>query len=289
MAGGGGGEDCKDGTRPVRRGKGAGRGWQVVLLACCLCSAAQPDKSEGEQGQGEYKHGNAGMMKWRNTDISQLMTDEDKENDMDKKRDNGQKKQRKTLGKALAHWCSRFFKKKAAPDTGNKWRWGVVLSEEERLRQRQEALRRERACLEAYRLQQEKERDRQVMNRNIHRKRRTVEANNLWSSLPLRAEDAARAVTFREPTPFNMCTRNNKRKLSQRELEWRRTVEEVRKAEMEKKMAESMRKKMTWLTFLKGDSPKEDLILLVMAFAIFLIPKISAITFSLYTLSKLQL
>ncbi|KAL2099926.1 hypothetical protein ACEWY4_004320 [Coilia grayii] len=286
----GGGGHCRDAPRPVRSGKGAGCGWRV-LLCCFLCVAAQPGLPDREQGPGEHRPGTAGMMKWRNVDISQLTTDaakedtdiakedtdtskQGKENKTDKKlREERKKQAKKTSGRTLVHWCRRFFTKSAASaNADGEWRWGVAMSEEQRLRQRQEAKRRERAWLEANSLRRERERTRRVFKRYIQRSRKTVVANQLWSSLPLRAEDATTVVTFSD-TPTPSKTGNNERKPSHRELEWHVVLNEIRMAEMEKKMAENMRWKMTWRTFPKARSfnLKKYLCSLVMGCSIFLL------------------
>ena len=85
-----------------------------------------------------------------------------------------------------------------------------------------------------------------------------MEANVMWSSLPMREGDINRAVTFRDPTPGKVLATKDEKKPSQRDMEWQRVLDEVRETEMEKaaqKMTEKLQvKEPRWLTFLKGKS-----------------------------------
>ncbi|XP_063080095.1 uncharacterized protein LOC134469999 [Engraulis encrasicolus] len=202
----GGREEGPGGQRPGRKRKrkrsGKGRSaWQVFLLACFLCCSTPGNPEGGERGQGEHCQPTAntvtGQRRWR----TETQWTTDKKTD-ETGQQNGQKKKKKTTrtpkkARAMAQWFGRLFKGKEDTEE-EEWVWGVPMSEEARLRRREEAQRRVGACLEAYRVQQEREEARQERLRDVRRYRKAREAAvTIYSSLPPRA-DTNRAIMYRD-------------------------------------------------------------------------------------------
>lgn len=245
MEGEGGREE--DGPKPGKRGGGKGPrpGWKVLFMACLLCSASKPGKPEvDEQGQGEVKPADTK----RN---AQPKTNHDTESKTNTSKHNGQKKKgkqrRKRKTKALARWFSSLFEARPAQeDMDRKWTWGVPMTTEERLRYREEARRRERACLEAYCFQQAKEEARQGSIKTIQRNRKAKEAAlQTLSSLPPRAEeDTARPVNVEEVISDDSWTRPNREMNKQK---WIKLIDGMLKAQIQKDVEEDRRRKMARL------------------------------------------
>lgn len=233
---GGAGDASGDGPGPGRKQKGKSRGWKVFFLSCFLCTAAHHGQVVGivEEGQGEHRQTRIQSTNDHNTSQN-LNSKKDTKAKTQKEAKKKKHTQDEKQGKSVA-WHLRLLGKRAAPTTRDIWMVKERMGENERLGQRQESSKRAQACLEAFFQLQERERDRLAVRCKIEKSRKVVEANEMWNALPLRADDVTRSVTFRAPSPFQAWPSNG-RILSQKELEWRQTLDEVRKAQMENRMA----------------------------------------------------
>ncbi|XP_041938696.1 uncharacterized protein LOC121700072 [Alosa sapidissima] len=246
---GGAGGPAGDRQSPGRKGKGrTAHGWRVLLISCLLCTAVHHDQTKAivEEGQGEYRRSRFHTKNIDHNGISESIDsieDGKAENKVEELRKKEKKKQsqEKMQGKA---WYILLFRKKAAPTTTDQW---TVMNKKDRLRQRQENLTKAEACLEAFFQRQEKERNRLIVSNLIQRSQKVVEANKVWSSLPMRADDVIRSVTFREPSPCNVPPLKAGL-FGQRDAEWRRALDEVRKTQMEKTLEKRMAEKTSQST-----------------------------------------
>ncbi|KAL2101514.1 hypothetical protein ACEWY4_003275 [Coilia grayii] len=270
--------DCRV-QRPKSKGIRA-RGWQLLFLGCFLCSAATrlEDNVEVEPPQTQPNTHNAPYENPQNGLSAQEI----------KKKVRQGKARRKEKGKA---WYACFLRKSTAVSQTDKLTKGNAVPHTnncfQRLPNAQESFRLAEACLDKVLDKLEKDRERAIGRYIIQRSRKTLEANRMWSCLPLRPEDTKRAVTFQEPAPKGKVSTDTPRKPSKRDLEWRRVLDEVRKEQQEKAAEDNRRQEMRtqeprWLTFLKGRSFdfKKDLTTLLLACIVFLFAWFCATTLS---------
>ncbi|XP_063077141.1 uncharacterized protein LOC134467158 [Engraulis encrasicolus] len=227
-----GGREEEDGPKPRKR-DGKGPVWRVYFMACLLCCARKPEVDEEGQGEGKPA-ATKGFKRWTNK-----TSDKDSGIKTKNSQHNGQKTEKqKKKTRALVRWINRRFK--AQPDMDSKL--GVHMSTEERAICREEAQRRERACLEAYRCQQAKEEARQETIRNIQRSRKAKEAAlQIFSSLPPSQEEHTRPLTSKEVISGDSWTRRNRERNRKK---WHNLLFGMMKAQIRKDLEEVKQREM---------------------------------------------